>query len=161
MSQRRTLLGFAAVAGCIFAAATTHAQQVDHYSPQSLTEQAKPLQEKATATHGSASETLQKYGVDYTMLAFRNQDGNPEMHAHFADIFVVVDGSATLLSNGELDHPRELSPGESTGAALLHPTETHLAKGDVVHIPPGTPHQLLIPKGSTFTYFVIKIKEKE
>ena len=161
MPQCRTLLSFAAVAGCIFATATTHAQQVDHYTPQLLTEQSKPLQEKATATHGSASETLQKYGVDYTMLAFRNQDGNPEMHASFADIFVIVDGSATLLSNGELDHPRELSPGESTGATILHPTETHLAKGDVVHIPPGTPHQMLIPKGGTLTYFVIKIKEKE
>ncbi|HTJ30795.1 MAG TPA: hypothetical protein VL346_09855 [Acidobacteriaceae bacterium] len=137
------------------------AQQVDHYSPQSLMEKAAPLHEKAAANHGAAAVTLEKYGVDFTMLSYRSQDGGAEVHANFADIFVVVDGEATLLSGGELEHQESAAAGEFRGSAVLHGASTHLAKGDVVHIPAGTPHQLLVPKGHTFTYFVIKVKEKE
>ena len=137
------------------------AQKVDHYTPESLHEQAKPLIEKATAANGAAAETLQKYGVDYTMLSVRSQSGSPELHTNFADIFIVIDGSATLLSGGELDHPTTSSPGEMHGTAILHSSTTNLAKGDVVHIPPNTPHQLVLPKGGTLTYFVIKVKERE
>jgi quercetin dioxygenase-like cupin family protein len=35
-----------------------------------------------------------------------------------------------------------------------------LNPGDVVHIPATVPHQMLVPDGSTFIYFVIKVKEK-
>ncbi|HEY9127434.1 MAG TPA: hypothetical protein VIM62_09930 [Acidobacteriaceae bacterium] len=137
------------------------AQQADHYTPQSLMEKAGPLREKAASNHGAAAETLEKYGVDYTMLSYRNQDGGAEMHANFADIFVVVDGEATLLSGGELKDQESTAAGEFRGSAIEHAASTHLAKGDVVHIPPGMPHKLLIPKGGTLTYFVIKVKEKE
>jgi len=124
-------------------------------------EQAKPLQEKAAAANGAAAVTLQKYGVDYTMLSFRSQDGGAEVHEKFADIFVIVDGSATLLSGGELANPATFAPGEIHGTGILHGTSNSLSKGDVVHIPANTPHQLLIPKGATLTYFVVKVKEKE
>ena len=144
-----------------FISMQTGAQQVDHYTPESLREQAKPLIEKATSTNGAAAETLQKYGVDFTMLSVRSQSGSPELHEKVADIFIVIDGSATLISGGELDHPTTSSPGEMHGNAILHSVTTNLAKGDVVHIPPNTPHQLILPKGSTLTYFVIKVKEKD
>jgi mannose-6-phosphate isomerase-like protein (cupin superfamily) len=146
---------------CFCAVDTARAQQADHYTPDALLQQAKPLQEKAASTNGSASETLQKYGVDYTMLSFRSKDGTPELHEKFADIFVVVEGSATLLSGGELANPTSSSPGEMHGTAILHAATTSLSKGDIVHIPANTPHQLLIPKDGTFTYFVVKVKEKD
>jgi quercetin dioxygenase-like cupin family protein len=53
-----------------------------------------------------------------------------------------------------------VSPGEHRGSAVQGGTQTILNKGDVVHIPAGVSHQLLIPAGSTFVYFVIKVKEK-
>jgi len=156
-----SLKWFAAIGLSGFCAITINAQQADHYTPDSLLQQAKPLQEKAANSTGSASETLQKYGVDYTMLSFRSKDGTPELHEKFADIFVVVDGSATLLSGGELANPTSTSPGEMHGTSILHAATTSLSKGDIVHIPANTPHQLLIPQHGTFTYFVIKVKEKD
>jgi mannose-6-phosphate isomerase-like protein (cupin superfamily) len=137
------------------------AQQTDHYTPKDLIEQAKPLLEKAASSSGAASETLQKYGVDHTMLSVRTKDGGVELHEKFADIFVIVDGSATLLSGGELENPSATGPGEMHGTAILHGTNTSLGKGDIVHIPANTPHQLLIPKDGTLTYFVVKVKEKD
>ena len=146
---------------CICAIHTALAQQTDHYTPQSLMEQAKPLLEKAASSTGAAGETLQKYGVDFTMLSVRTKDGAVELHEKLADIFVIVDGSATLLSGGELENPSTIGPGEMHGTAILHATSTNLAKGDILHIPANTPHQLLIPKNATLTYFVVKVKEKD
>ena len=146
---------------CFFGLGVARGQQVDHYTPSALLEQAKPLQEKAASSTGSASETLQKYGVDFTMLSFRSKDGVAELHEKFADIFVVVDGGATLLSGGELENSTPAGPGEMHGTTILHATTTALAKGDIVHIPANTPHQLLIPKNGTLTYFVVKVKEKD
>ena len=137
------------------------AQQVDHYTPGALLEQAKLLKEKAVAGNGAAADTLQKYGVDYTMLSVRTKDGVAELHEKFADIFVVMDGSATLLSGGELESPASTGPGEMHGTSILHAVTTSLSKGDVVHIPANTPHQMLVPRGTTITYFVIKVKEKD
>jgi mannose-6-phosphate isomerase-like protein (cupin superfamily) len=150
--------------GLSLAAATMdgHGQQVDKYSADSLGEQLKPLVTKAAAGNGSASETLQKYGVDYTMLAFRSKSGGGEVHEKFADIFIVMEGKATLLSGGELENPATSSPGELHGNSVLHPAQTTtLEKGDIVHIPANTPHQMLLPKDGTITYFVVKVKEKD
>jgi len=135
---------------------------VDHYSPQALREQAKPLVSKATSGTGSASETLEKYGVDYTLLAFRSNDGVGEVHEKFADIFIVIEGQATLITGGELENPQTSSPGELHGSSILHPSQTtRLEKGDIVHIPANTPHQMLLPKDGSITYFVVKVKEKD
>ena len=46
------------------------------------------------------------------------------------------------------------------GKSVLNGVETNLNQGDIVHIPATLPHQLLLPKGGTFLYFVIKVKEK-
>jgi mannose-6-phosphate isomerase-like protein (cupin superfamily) len=161
LSLRGWLWGSTLAAFVFFTGGTLNAQQVDHYSPQSLMEKAGSLKAKAVDNHGAAAETLQKYGVDYTMLSYRSQDGGAEMHASFADIFVVVEGEATLLSGGELENKETTAPGEFRGKNVLNGTSTHLGKGDVVHIPPNTPHRLLISKGANFLYFVIKVKEGE
>lgn len=145
----------------LLVAQIVYAQQADHYTAKDLSEQAKPLLEKAAGSTGAAAETLQKYGVDFTMLSVRTKNGGVELHEKFADIFVIIDGSATLLSGGELDNPSTVSPGELHATAILHATTTSLTKGDIVHIPANTPHQLLIPNNGTLTYFVVKIKEKD
>ena len=85
------------------------------------------------------------------------------MHEKFADIFVIVDGSATRFCLAENSHEScfTSAPGEMHGTDILHANSTLLSEEDVVHIPANTPHQLLIPKGTTLTYFVVKVKEKE
>ncbi len=119
----------------IAAAATAQAAPADHYSVADLTKMMQALKAKAAAT-GSASEKLQQYPNHFTMLAYRNKDGGGEIHSQFADIFYIVRGKAVV-------------GGKSTS----------LAAGDVVHIPAGTPHQLLIAPGDELLYFVIKVKE--
>ena len=89
----------------------------------------------------------------------RNTSGGAELHEHYADIFFVVEGDATLNSGGTVVDPKTTAPGEIRGTAVSGGVEQKLGKGDVVHIASNTPHQLSIPKGKTFIYFVVKVKE--
>jgi mannose-6-phosphate isomerase-like protein (cupin superfamily) len=150
------LMAIGMVTARTFAQATT---SLDVYSPADLMAMEKKLAQKADAS-GLASEQIKKYSVvDFTTLAFRNQSGKAELHEKVADFFVVIDGSATLISGGHVVNPATTTPGEVRGDSIQGGKETKLKKGDVVHIPPNTPHQLMLAKGDTFRYFVIKVQE--
>jgi mannose-6-phosphate isomerase-like protein (cupin superfamily) len=125
-----------------------------------LIEQAQQLSAKAQGPSGAASAKLNEYPNHYTMIALRHKDGGAEIHENFADFFLVVQGSATLVTGGTVEDGKEVSPGEIRGTFVRNGTSMTLNPGDVVHIPATVPHQMLVPDGSTIIYFVIKIKEK-
>lgn len=128
--------------------ALAQAGGVDHYSAVKLKQMAQKLeQQDSFRTTGSAFETLDTYPGSFTMLSVRNKTGSSELHEHYADIFFVVDGEATLTSGGAVVDPKTTAPGEIRGSAVSGGVEQKLGEGDVVHIPPNTPHQILISKG--------------
>lgn len=129
----------------------------DQYSPTDLTAMEQKLEQKAVK--GLATETLKKYATDYTMLAFRSQSGQAELHEKFADFYVVVAGQATLVSGGHIVNGATSAPGEVRGDSIQDGKETTLKKGDIVHIPANIPHQIMLAKGETFQYFIIKVQE--
>ena len=146
--------------GAALAGAMALGAPADHYTAAQLGHDMAKLKAQAAAT-GSASEKLQQYPNHFSMLAYRNRDGGGEIHQQFADLFYVVRGKATLLTGGSIPDAKEKSPGELRGAAVVGGEKTALRAGDVVHIPAGTPHQLLISPGHDFLYFVVKVKEHE
>lgn len=142
----------------LFSAVGAQAQtmQSDHWSKAQLLERAKKLQEQAAKGDGSASETLEKYPHHYTMLAFRQKSGGGELHQNFADIFVILDGHATVVTGGKVLDQKTVSDGEVRGKSVEGGTRQDVQAGDVVHIPAGMPHQTVVADGDTVTYFVIK-----
>ena len=130
----------------------------DVYTPDALMGMEKTLESKADAS-GLATETLKKYATDYSMLAFRSQSGKAELHEKFADFYIVVDGKATLVSGGTMVHGATSAPGEMRGDSITGGKETQIAKGDIVHVPADIPHQLLLHKGDTLKYFIVKVQE--
>jgi mannose-6-phosphate isomerase-like protein (cupin superfamily) len=146
------------VALAIAKGAVPQAMKSDHWSPADLLERAKHLRELAAAK-GSASETLEKYPHHYTMLAFRNRSGGGEVHQDFADLFYILDGHALVTTGGEVAEPKITAPGETLGTAVKGGTSQEVKAGDVVHIPAGMPHQMVVPEGQTITYFVVKVEE--
>ena len=130
----------------------------DQYSPADLMAMEKTLEQKADAS-GLAAETLKKYATDYTMLAFRSKSGKAELHEKFADFYFVVGGEATLVSGGHIVNSATTAPGEVRGDSVQDGKETKLKKGDIVHIPANIPHQLVLGKGATFQYFIVKVQE--
>jgi mannose-6-phosphate isomerase-like protein (cupin superfamily) len=130
----------------------------DQYSPADLAAMEKKLEQKADS-NGLATETLKQYASDYTMLAYRSKSGKAELHEKFADFYFVVGGEATLVSGGHIVNSATTAPGEVRGDSVQDSRETRLKKGDIVHIPANIPHQLVLAKGATFQYFIVKVQE--
>jgi mannose-6-phosphate isomerase-like protein (cupin superfamily) len=127
------------------------------YHPSDLKQQETKLTEQAGKTK-SASVTLDKFAANhFSMLSYREASGQAEIHQHMSDLFVVQNGEATLVVGGEVPDAKEVSPGELRGSAIHGGQRAKLSAGDIVHIPPGLPHQLLVDPGAHFTYFVLKI----
>lgn len=124
-----------------------------------LAEQGKALVEKAKSGSGSAGITLSRYPGHYTMLTARSKSGGAEVHGHFADFLIVVDGEGTELTGGTVVDPKNQPNGEIRGTRLDGATPHVLHKGDIIHIPAGTPHQAIEAPGQTITIFVIKVQE--
>jgi beta-galactosidase beta subunit len=132
----------------------------DHYSASTLAKTGELLRAQA-ASSGVASVPLAQYGNHNTMLTYRALSGEAEVHAFYADVFVIVGGKATLLTEGSIVGPHEVSPGEIRGAAVSGGKEIVMAEGDVVHIAAGVPHQILVAQGNELTYFVMKVKKHD
>ncbi len=147
-----------AAAAIPFAGAQT--LTVDHLTQSQLIEKAQELKAKAQGPEGAASSKLNEYPTSFTMIALRGKDGGAEVHENYADFFFVVQGSAKLFTGGTVQDGKTVSAGEIRGKSVLNGVETALNQGDIVHIPATVPHQLLLPKGGTFLYFVIKVKER-
>lgn len=129
-------------------------QNVDIYSTKDLA----GMRDKLAQKHASfASAELARYGNHYTMLARRDATGSAEVHEHEADIFVVEGGEAAIVTGGKVVNGRREKPGEIRGSAIEGGERHALGAGDIIHIPAGVPHQLLIDKGKPFTYFVVKV----
>ncbi len=149
---------FLALAAALLMGVVANAAPVDHYSVTDLLKMTDGLKKEAMKS-GSASKTLAEYNGHHTMLAYRNKDGQGEVHTQYADVFYIVRGKATLVTEGKLTGGKEESPGELRGSGVEGGKDIALLPGDVVHIPAGTPHQLKLPKGGQLLYFVVKIKE--
>ena len=85
----------------------------------------------------------------------RDGPGRAEIHLTETDIFYVLDGSAALVTGGELIDPSPLSAGEVRGSGIRGGTDLHVVKGDVVTIPHGVPHWFRDVR-KPFRYFVVK-----
>jgi len=82
--------------------------------------------------------------------------GNVEIHTNDADIFYITEGSATFVTGGTAIDAKTISSGELRADKLTGGTPHRLAKGDVIVIPAGIPHQFT-EVGGTFLYFVVKV----
>ncbi len=131
----------------------------DHWSPAVLLERAAYLRKLAKQGNGEASETLKEYPQHCTMLSFRSRDGAAELHENFADIFVVLDGRAALVTGGTVVGAETIRPGEIRGEQIEGGTRQELRAGDVAHVPAGLPHQMLVAGDKTITCLVVKIQE--
>jgi gluconolactonase len=87
----------------------------------------------------------------------RVRPGEVEYHEHAVDVMHVVEGTATVLTGGEMVGAREVAPGELRAAAVEGGTRHDLAEGDVLAVPEGVPHQF-VEVSDPFLYFVVKVE---
>lgn len=142
-------------------AATCHAQvghEASVFPGTSVQAQTKSLVAVAKVK-GSSGAKLGDYGSHAIEISVRTSSGGAEIHAHYDDIFLVTDGKATLITGGAVLDATTNKDGETKGRGIQDGVSRTITKGDIVNIPAGTPHQLLLAPGATYASIVIKVKE--
>ena len=131
------------------------AQEAAHYVS------AKDLAAKVAQTKdGVVNFTIPTGPGAQVLIARRDRTGLVEVHAHTADEFIVQAGTAVVLVGGRLEGGAETAPGERRGGEIVGGTRYPVAPGDVLWIPAGQPHQVILPTGGSFTYIVAKYEAK-
>jgi mannose-6-phosphate isomerase-like protein (cupin superfamily) len=79
-----------------------------------------------------------------------------EVHTQEADLFYVIDGTATQVLGGTVTGGKETGPGQIRGATIEGGRTYHLSKGDVMWVPAGVPHWFPdIPQ--PLSYLLVKV----
>jgi glc operon protein GlcG len=87
----------------------------------------------------------------------RDKAGMVEVHEKDADIIYVLEGSATLVTGGEIVGGKVIAPGEIRGTEVKGGETRTIAKGDVIIVPAGTPHWFKEVPGP-LNYYVVKAR---
>ncbi|MDG2177115.1 MAG: hypothetical protein P8M72_13430 [Gammaproteobacteria bacterium] len=82
--------------------------------------------------------------------------GFSEIHAEWADLYFITSGNASIATGGEILGAEESSPGEIRGGSIEGGAIRRIGKGDIVHIPAGVPHHVIVGEGEEVTYMIIK-----
>lgn len=87
----------------------------------------------------------------------RDKAGMVELHEQDADIIYVLDGSAVLVTGGEIVGGKTIAPGEIRGTDVKGGETRTIGKGDVIIVPAGTPHWFKEVPGP-LNYYVVKAR---
>jgi mannose-6-phosphate isomerase-like protein (cupin superfamily) len=73
-------------------------------------------------------------------LEYRASVGAAAVHETEAELFYVIDGSATMITGGKLVDEKRTNPANLTGTAIEGGSSRSVAKGDFIVVPENTPH---------------------
>jgi uncharacterized RmlC-like cupin family protein len=128
-----------------------------YWSAAEMKGMAKPLSNKSNVR--TSSENLGNFGVDHALMIHREGSGVAELHETEADVIMVVSGGATLVIGGTMPGSKKTAPGEMRAPAVEGGEHQKMSPGDILHIAPKTPHQVMLEPGTQITYFTLKVKE--
>jgi mannose-6-phosphate isomerase-like protein (cupin superfamily) len=99
--------------------------------------------------------------TDSAFVAFRNGNGEAEIHEHQADLLLIRSGEGTVLVGGKIVEGKPTGAGEIRGKSIEGGTPYPIHGGDVLYIPANTVHQFQVEPGKSFTAMVVKITPKQ
>jgi mannose-6-phosphate isomerase-like protein (cupin superfamily) len=99
---------------------------------------------KAKAEHKdgqpTVAENILQLAPYSANLEYRTSVGPAAVHEREAEMFYVLDGSATLITGGKLANEKRTNAENLTGTGIEGGKSQAVAKGDVVIVPENTPH---------------------
>ena len=115
------------------------------------------FEEEAVRTKFATGGLLLDAGAYKLDAGRRERPGEVEYHAHTVDVMHVVEGSATVVTGGEMVGVRSAGDGELRADSVSGGHAHTLGAGDVLAVPAGVPHQF-IQVSDPFLYFVVKVE---
>jgi len=73
-------------------------------------------------------------------LEYRASVGNAAVHEREAEVFYVIDGTATMVTGGKLVKETRTNATNLTGSGIEGGDSRKVAKGDFIIVPENTPH---------------------
>lgn len=105
-------------------------------------------------------ETVGNYDGHSVYLVLRGKTDRAEIHDTESDVQISLRGRATSVVGGRLVDAEALPRKQQRGSSIEGGAHRELSPGDVMHVPPGAPHQLLIDTSEPYLYLLIKIDEE-
>ncbi len=106
-------------------------------------------------------------GVVHRARTQGKQTPNGIEHSRITEVYHFISGEATLVTGGSIENAKESAPDSqvvkvlngpsSTGGAIRNGVSRKVATGDVVVIPPNTPHWFSEINSDQIVYLVIRI----
>lgn len=81
-------------------------------------------------------------------LEYRTAVANAAVHEKEAELFYVLDGSATIVTGGKLVDEKRTNAENLSGTGIQNGASQHVAKGDFIMVPENTPHWFSAIDGS-------------
>ena len=129
----------------------------DFWSAKDLDGLSNSLSDQVGPNNAAILNNIIQEGGYYAAMVHREAGpGFSERHAAWADLYFVVSGSATIATGGSIVDKTEYALGEVRGTSIEGGTVRRIGKGDVVHIPAGLPHYVMVGEGEEITYFIFK-----
>lgn len=90
----------------------------------------------------------------------REAEGMAEVHVRDTDIIYVLDGSASIVTGGQVIEGKVTAIDEIRGRGIAGGTSQRLVKGEVFIVPNGVPHWFRDVQ-SPFIYYVVKTTSQD
>lgn len=110
----------------------------------------------AKMDNGLASAPVPTGAGATVLMAHRDRDGEVEVHRKLADELIMREGHARIRVGGTASGQRQTAPDEFRGGTQTGGMVYDLNPGDVIYIPVGAPHRMLVAPGTTITYMAVK-----
>src|SRR5258708_14614655 len=94
--------------------------------------------DKVAAGFVKGERVLEDEGL--VVIAQRVMQRGSEMHANTNHVFIIQDGEAEFVTGGKMIEPNKIGPQPTHRNGFRLRVGQHLTKGDVITIPPQTPH---------------------
>jgi mannose-6-phosphate isomerase-like protein (cupin superfamily) len=98
--------------------------------------------------------------LDSAFVAYRNGNGEAEIHVKQADLLLIRSGEGTVLVGGKIVDGAPSGADEIRGKAIEGGTRYPIKAGDTLYIPANMVHQFQVEPGKSFTAMVVKITPK-
>jgi mannose-6-phosphate isomerase-like protein (cupin superfamily) len=128
------------------------------FQGQQIQSQLAQLIEQAKIQHHGDAD-LARSGNFALQLSVMAHNGPGELHRNADDLLMIQKGSATVVTGGTMLNGKDKPGGNTYGTGLEGGESTPIRAGDIVLIPAGLTHQLLVPPGTVLVMIVGKIQE--